>query len=256
VSRHPALFQWPSAPLFRNAKTISLRTVAKWNARGYIQCDPPRYALIESCSQTRRFRSYSLFATGSYRSPSFDGRCWPSLVPQIDRINSDSASIRSRAPTGWNRLCKNSKHGMFFRALNCPYHPLPPRCLAYVEASTKGFRAGSDYPGGFTLSAPPYSGRLGWTMSRHQGLFFLANRIALDYSLYSISKWRNFSLIGATSFFLTSRMRVRRSNDLETNLDAQVMRLWTSRRFTYNNARLVGSQPASSIQICTASSGR
>jgi outer membrane receptor protein involved in Fe transport len=76
---------------------------------------------------------------------------------------------------------------------------------------------------------------------------FLDNRLHWNTAVFDI-EWSNLQVLVPTSLFsYITNAGSARSNGFETELDAQVMRhLDVIAGLTYNNARLVGSQPASS----------
>jgi len=250
VSRTPGPFQWAFGSAFQDAKTFRYGQVAKVNASGYIQYDPSTGDALNRIFARQNddvFDQYSIFANGSYRithALTADvGLRW------FHSDRSDQQVILQQffpgQPTG-SEPFQEFKQGVIFKSFKLSY-AIAPDALAYVEAS-QGFRAGGpNYPGGFTLSAPPYQADSVWDYEIGTKVGFLANRLHWNTAVFDI-EWSNLQVLVPTSLFsYITNAGSARSNGFETELDAQVMRhLDVIAGLTYNNARLVGSQPASS----------
>jgi iron complex outermembrane receptor protein len=250
VSKTPGPFQWTVGSDFQDAKTFRYGQVAKVNGSGYIQYDPSTGNALNRIFARQNddvFDQYSFFANGSYRIT-------PALTADVglrwfhsDR--SDQQVILQQffpgQPTG-SEPFQEFKQGVLFKSFELSY-AIAPHALTYVEAS-QGFRAGGpNYPGGFTLSAPPYRADSVWDYEVGTKVGFFDNRLRWNTALFDI-EWSNLQVLVPTSLFsYITNAGSARSNGFETELDAQVMRhLDVIAGLTYNNARLVGSQPASS----------
>jgi iron complex outermembrane recepter protein len=250
VSKTPGSFQWTVGSAFQDAKTFRYGQVAKVDASGYIQYDPSTGNALNRFFARQNddvFDQYSFFANGSYQ-------IIPALTADVglrwfhsDR--SDQQVILQQffpgQPTG-SEPFQEFKEGVLFKSFELS-HAVAPQGLTYVEA-TQGFRAGGpNYPGGFTLSAPPYRADSVWDYEVGTKVGFFDNRVRWNTALFDI-EWSNLQVLVPTSLFsYITNAGSARSNGFETELDAQVMqRLDVIAGLTYNNARLVGSQPASS----------
>lgn len=250
VSKTPGPFQWAVGSAFQDAKTFRYGQVAKVNASGYIQYDPSTGNALNRFFARQNddvFDQYSFFANGSYQIT-------PALTADVglrwfhsDR--SDQQVILQQffpgQPTG-SEPFQEFKEGVLFKSFELSY-AIAPHALTYVEAS-QGFRAGGpNYPGGFTLSAPPYRADSVWDYEIGAKVGFFDDRVRWNTALFDI-EWSNLQVLVPTSLFsYITNAGSARSNGLETELDARVMRhLEVTAGLTYSNARLVGSQPASS----------
>lgn len=250
VSKTPGPFQWAVGSAFQDAKTFRYGQVAKVNASGYIQYDPSAGNALNRFFARQNddvFDQYSFFANGSYQIT-------PALTADVglrwfhsDR--SDQQVILQQffpgQPTG-SEPFQEFKEGVLFKSFELSY-AIAPHALTYVEAS-QGFRAGGpNYPGGFTLSAPPYRADSVWDYEIGAKVGFFDDRVRWNTALFDI-EWSNLQVLVPTSLFsYITNAGSARSNGLETELDARVMRhLEVTAGLTYSNARLVGSQPASS----------
>jgi iron complex outermembrane recepter protein len=250
VSKTPGPFQWTVGSAFQDAETFRYGQVAKVDASGYIQYDPSTGNALNRFFARQNedvFDQYSFFANGSYQIT-------PALTADVglrwfhsDR--SDQQVILQQffpgQPTG-SEPFQEFKEGALFKSFELSY-AIAPHALTYVEA-TQGFRAGGpNYPGGFTLSAPPYRADSVWDYEVGTKVGFFDNRVRWNTALFDI-EWSNLQVLVPTSLFsYITNAGSARSSGFETELDAQVMRhLDLIAGLTYNNARLVGSQPASS----------
>jgi iron complex outermembrane receptor protein len=250
VSKTPGPFQWTVGSTFQDAKTFRYGQVAKVDASGYIQYDPSTGNAIDRFFARQNddvFDQYSFFANSSYQIT-------PALRADVglrwfhsDR--SDQQVILQQffpgQPTG-SEPFQEFKEGVLFKSFELSY-AIAQHMLTYFEA-TQGFRAGGpNYPGGFTLSAPPYRADSVWDYEIGAKVGFFDNRVRWNTALFDI-EWSNLQVLVPTSLFsYITNAGSARSNGFETELDAQVMRrLDVIAGLTYNNARLVGSQPASS----------
>jgi iron complex outermembrane receptor protein len=250
VSKTPGPFQWAVGSAFQDAKTFRYGQVAKVNASGYIQYDALTGNVLDRFFARQNddvFDQYSFFANGSYQiTPTMRtdvGLRW------FHSDRSDQQVILQQffpgQPKG-SEPFQEFKEGVLFKSFELSY-AIAPHALTYVEAS-QGFRAGGpNYPGGFTLSAPPYRADSVWDYEIGAKVGFFDKRVRWNTALFDI-EWSNLQVLVPTSLFsYITNAGSARSNGFETELDAQVMRhLDVIAGLTYNNARLVGSQPASS----------
>jgi iron complex outermembrane receptor protein len=250
VSKTPGPFQWAVGSAFQDAKTFRYGQVAKVNASGYIQYDALTGNVLDRFFARQNddvFDQYSFFANGSYQiTPAMRtdvGLRW------FHSDRSDQQVILQQffpgQPKG-SEPFQEFKEGVLFKSFELSY-AIAPHALTYVEAS-QGFRAGGpNYPGGFTLSAPPYRADSVWDYEIGAKVGFFDKRVRWNTALFDI-EWSNLQVLVPTSLFsYITNAGSARSNGFETELDAQVMRhLDVIAGLTYNNARLVGSQPASS----------
>jgi iron complex outermembrane receptor protein len=250
VSKTPGPFQWTVGSAFQDAKTFRYGQVAKVDASGYIQYDALTGNALNRFFARQNddvFDQYSFFANGSYQiTPAMRtdvGLRW------FHSDRSDQQVILQQffpgQPTG-SEPFQEFKEGVLFKSFELSY-AIAPHALTYVEAS-QGFRAGGpNYPGGFTLSAPAYRADSVWDYEIGAKVGFFDNRVRWNTALFDI-EWSNLQVLVPTSLFsYITNAGSARSNGFETELDAQVMRhLDVIAGLTYNNARLVGSQPASS----------
>jgi iron complex outermembrane receptor protein len=120
--------------------------------------------------------------------------------------------------------------------------------LIYVQAA-QGFRAGGpNYPGGFTLTAAPYRADSVWDYEIGTKLSFFGNRLHWNTAVFDI-EWSDLQvLLPSALFSYISNAGSARSDGLESELDTQLSRNFElTAGLTYNDARLVGAQPISSI---------
>ncbi len=147
------------------------------------------------------------------------------------------------------------RQGALFQKYELSYK-LGTKGLIYIEAS-RGFRAGGpNYPGGFTASAPPYRADSVWDYEMGWKLDVLEHRLFWSGAVFRID-WKNLQQLVPTSLFnYIANAGQARSEGFETQLNfALTNHLTFSSGLTYNNARLVGPQPAQSNPILQLEAG-
>ena len=132
------------------------------------------------------------------------------------------------------------------KSFELSYSP-EPTALTYVQAA-QGFRAGApNYPGGFTLTAPPYKADSVCDYEIGTKLRFFGNRLQWNSAVFDI-EWSNLQVLLPTALFsYISNAGSARSDGFETEVDAQLSRHFNlTAGLTFSDARLVGAQPSSS----------
>jgi outer membrane receptor protein involved in Fe transport len=131
-----------------------------------------------------------------------------------------------------------------------------PAALFYIQAA-EGFRAGGpNFPGGFTISAPPYDADSVWNYEAGWKLGFLDRRVNWNGAIFRID-WDDLQVLVPTELFsyITNAGQAR-SEGFETELDAALDEHWSlAFGATYNDARLVGRQPYSISQAAQLHAG-
>ena len=251
VSNRPGAFQWTLGSALQNANTYRYGQVAPVNADGYIEYDP-----LTGDAQDRLFArknfdvfdQYSFFADASYEI--LDDLKANVGLRWFHSYRTDQQIIAQQffpgQPTGPEPF-QAFAMGVLFKSFELSY-ALRRDKLVYMQAA-QGFRAGGpNYPGGFSLTAQPYRADSVWDYELGTKLSFFSNRLRWNTAVFDI-EWSNLQVLLPTALFsYISNAGSARSDGLESNLDAQL-----SRNFdlivggTYNDARLVGSQPISSL---------
>jgi iron complex outermembrane receptor protein len=251
VSNSSGLLQWTLGSALQNADTYRYGQVASVNADGYIEYDPVTGNAQERLFARQNFDAfdqYSFFANAGYEIlhdlKANVGLRW------FHSYRSDQQIIVQQffpgQPTGREPF-QAFGMGVLFKSFELSYAP-EHGTLVYVQAA-QGFRAGGpNYPGGFSLTAPPYRTDSVWDYELGTKLSFFRNRLRWNTALFDI-EWSHLQVLLPTALFsYISNAGSARSDGLESDLDAQL-----SRNFdliagvTYNDARLIGPQPASSL---------
>ncbi len=250
VSRQPGPFQWTVGSALQNARTYRYGQVAPVDAAGYIQYDPSTGDAVDRLFARQNhdvFDQYSVFGNASYRlltDLTVDaGLRW------FHSDRTDQQVILQQffpgEPTGPEPF-QEFKQGALFKSFELSYR-LSADALTYFQAA-QGFRAGGpNYPGGFTLTAPPYKADSVWDYEVGSKLRFFGDRIQWNSSVFDI-EWSNLQVLLPTALFsYITNAGSARSDGFETQLDAEAFHdFHVFAGLTYNDARLVGPQPASS----------
>jgi len=249
LSKAPGRFQWTLGAALQNAKTLRYGQVATVDAEGYIEYDPATGDALNRLFARQNhdtFDQYSFFANASYvvtTALKVDvGLRWF----HSDRTDQQVVvqQFFPGQPTGPEPF-QQFQQGVLYKSFELSYK-LMPDALTYIQA-TQGFRAGGpNYPGGFTLTAPPYGADSVWNYEFGSKLGFFGNRIHWNSAIFDI-EWSNLQVLQPQALFAyISNAGSARSDGFETELDAQVFRNFeVITGLTYNYARLVGLQPIS-----------
>jgi len=249
ISRIPGRFQWTLGSALQNAKTSRYGQVASVDPEGDIQYQPTGDAQNRLFARQNQdgFDQYSFFGNASYDI--LDSLKADVGLRWFHSDRTDQQVIVQQffpgAPTGPEPF-QEFKQGVLYKSFELSYQ-VSPDALIYVEA-TQGFRAGGpNYPGGFTLTAPPYQADSVWNYELGSKLSFLGNRLHWNSALFDI-EWSNLQVLLPTALFsYITNAGSARSDGFETQLDARVTpHVDVFAGLTYNDARLVGPQPLSS----------
>jgi iron complex outermembrane recepter protein len=251
VSNRPGRFQWTLGSALQNAKTYRYGQVASVNADGNIEYDPSTGDAQERlfARQNRDvFDQYSFFGNASYEV--LEGFKADAGLRWFHSYRTDQQIIVQQffpnQPTGPEPFQAFGQH-VLFKSFELSY-ALGGDALTYVQAA-QGFRAGGpNYPGGFTLTAPPYKADSVWDYEIGTKLGFFGNRLHWNSAVFDI-EWSNLQVLLPTALFsYISNAGSARSDGFESELDAQLSRHFNlTAGLTYTDARLVGSQPLSSV---------
>jgi outer membrane receptor protein involved in Fe transport len=251
VSNRPGRFQWTLGFALQNAKTYRYGQVASVNVDGNIEYDPSTGDAQERlfARQNRDvFDQYSFFGNASYEV--LEGLKADAGLRWFHSYRTDQQIIVQqffpRQPTGPEPFQEFGQR-VLFKSFELSY-ALGGDVLTYVQAA-QGFRAGGpNYPGGFTLTAPPYKADSVWDYEIGTKLGFFGNRLHWNSAVFDI-EWSNLQVLLPTALFsYISNAGSARSDGFESELDAQLSRHFNlAAGLTYTDARLVGAQPLSSV---------
>ena len=251
VSNKPGRFQWTLGSALQNAKTYRYGQVAPVNAGGVIEYDPATGDAQERlfARQNRDvFDQYSFFGNASYEL--LEGLKIDVGLRWFHSYRTDQQVIVQQffpgQPTGPEPL-QTYGQGVLFKSFQLS-HAVGTSALTYVQAA-QGFRSGGpNYPGGFSLAAPPYKADSVWDYEIGTKLGFFGDRLHWNSALFDI-EWSNLQVLLPTALFsYISNAGSARSDGFESELDAQLSSNFDLiAGLTYNDARLVGTQPLSSI---------
>ena len=251
LSNRPGPFQWTLGAALQNAKTYRNGQVAPVNADGYVEYDPSTGDAQQRLFARQNhdvFDQYSIFGNASYEV--FEGFKADAGLRWFHSYRTDQQIIVHQffpgQPTGPEPF-QAFGQDVLFKSFEVSY-ALGRDALTYVQAA-QGFRAGGpNYPGGFTLTAPPYRADSVWDYEIGAKLGFLGNRLHWNSAVFDI-EWSNLQVLLPTALFsYISNAGSARSNGFESELDAQLSSDFELiAGITYNDARLVGAQPLSSV---------
>ena len=250
VSSMPSRFHWTLGAALQNAQTYRYGQVAPVNANGYTEYDPSTGDAEERlfARQNRDvFDQYSLFGNASYEL--VKGLEGDAGLRWFHSYRTDQQIIVQQffpgEPTGPEPF-QAFEQGALFKSFELSY-ALGLDALSYVQAA-QGFRAGGpNYPGGFTLTAPPYKADSVWNYEIGTKLSFFGNRLHWNTAVFDI-EWSNLQVLLPTALFsFISNAGSARSDGFESELNAELSKNFELiAGLTYNAARLVGAQPISS----------
>jgi iron complex outermembrane recepter protein len=259
VSSKPSPLQWTLGSALQNANTYRYGQVAPVNADGNIEYDPATGDAQERLFARQNFDvfdQYSFFASAGYEILS--GLKANVGLRWFHSYRTDQQIIVQQffpgQPTGPEPF-QAFGMGVLFKSFELSYAP-EHDSLVYVQAA-QGFRAGGpNYPGGFTLTAPPYRADSVWDYELGTKLSFFGNRLRWNTAVFDI-EWSNLQvLLPRALFSYISNAGSARSDGFEGDLDAQLSgNLDLIVGTTYNDARLVGAQPASSLPAAQLRAG-
>ena len=251
VSNKPGRLQWTLGSALQNAKTYRYGQVARVNADGYIEYDPSTGDAQERLFARQNhdvFDQYSFFGNASYEV--LEGFKADAGLRWFHSYRTDQQTIVQQffpgQPSGAEPFQAFGQHDLF-KSFELSY-ALGGDALTYVQAA-QGFRAGGpNYPGGFTLTAPPYKADSVWDYEFGTKLSFFGNRLHWNSAVFDI-EWSHLQVLLPTALFsYISNAGSARSDGFESELDAQLSRNFTlTAGLTYNDARLIGTQPFTSV---------
>lgn len=250
VSKNPGALQWTLGSALQNASTQRQGEVARVDSQGFVRFDPQTGDALDRLFARQNhdeFKQYSFFGDVEYEL--VDGFKLGVGARWFHSDRSDEQTIVQQffpgQPTGPQPF-QQFKEGVLFKSFRLSYQQ-SPEALGYVQAA-QGFRAGGpNYPGGFTLTAPPYrsdsvwSYEIGWKQTLADG------GIRWNSALFDI-EWSDLQLLVPTALFsYITNAGSARSSGFETELSAEIgADLQVTAGVSYNHARLVGPQPLSS----------
>jgi iron complex outermembrane receptor protein len=248
ASRLPSRIQWTIGASFQNSETSRRSQVAKVDADGFVDINPASgdalNRLFERDNQDS-FDQYAFFGEASYEIT----RALTATVGyrwfHSDRTDQQVLvqQFFPGAPTGPQPF-QEFKEGKLFQKYELSYK-LAGAGLIYLQAA-QGFRAGGpNFPGGFAASAPPYESDSVWDYELGWKLNLINNRLYWSGAVFHI-KWNNLQQLVPTQMFnYIANAGHAQSDGFETELNFDVIPgLNLGAGMTYNNARLVGAQPA------------
>jgi iron complex outermembrane receptor protein len=250
VSNRPDRFQWTLGSALQNAKTYRYGQVAPVNAEGYIEYDPSTgdaQARLFARQNFDVFDQYSFFANAGYEF--LEGLKANLGLRWFHAYRTDQQIIVQQffpgQPTGPEPF-QAFGMGVLFKSFELSYEPAHDT-LIYVQAA-QGFRAGGpNYPGGFSLTAPPYRADSVWDYEIGTKLSFFNNRLRWNTAVFDI-EWSDLQVLLPTALFsYITNAGSARSDGFESEFDAHLSRNFDLiAGLTYNDARLIGPQPLSS----------
>lgn len=249
VSNADGPLQWTVGGEFQNSDTYRNGEVAKTDADGYIQFDGNGDAVGRMFARKNddSFDQYSFFGDTSYEIVR-DVRARIGLR-WFHSDRSDQQTIVQQfapgQPTG-DQPYQRFEQDLLAKSFQVSWQATPD-ALFYIQAA-EGFRAGGpNFPGGFTVSAPPYDADSVWDYELGWKLSFLDNRVNWNGAIFHID-WDNLQVLVPTQLFsYITNANGAKSDGFETEIDAALDEHWNiTAGATYNDARLVGTQPQSS----------
>ncbi len=248
ASKTPGPLEWTLGAFIQDNKTSRRSQVAKADARGYGQYDPTTGDAINRLFERDNFDTfdqYAVFGEGSYaltqRLKASIGLRWF----HSDRTDQQVVvqQFFPGQPTG-PQLPQAFKQGKLFQKYELSYS-LNGQGLVYAQAA-QGFRSGgANYPGGFNVTAPPFAADSVWDYEAGWKLNLAAKRLYWSGAVFRID-WSNLQQLVPTALFsYIANAGKARSDGFETEVSyAATSNLTLSGGLTYNDARLVGPQPA------------
>jgi outer membrane receptor protein involved in Fe transport len=246
ASKGSGPFRWTVGGFAQDASTYRDGQVATTDADGLIVYGSDGVASNRVFARTNAdtFDQYAFFGEASYelvhRVTLTTGLRW------FHSDRSDRQTIVQQffpsQPTG-AQPDQHFSEGRLFKKIELSYS-LGARGLVYAQAA-QGFRAGGpNYPGGFNVSAPPYSSDSVWDYELGLKLDLLEKRLYIEADLFDI-EWRKLQELVPTSLFnYIANAGKARSKGFEASVVVTpTTNLHLSAGVTYNNARLVGPQP-------------
>ena len=246
VSKAPGPLQWTVGASLQDTATTRRGQIAVVDAQGNVVFDATNDAmgrLFERDNQDS-FDQYALFGEVSYDITH-------ALVATVGYrwFHSDRTDQQvivqqffPGAPTGPEPFQRFAQ-GKLFQKYELSYK-LPDTGLIYVEAA-QGFRAGGpNYPGGFAVTAPPYSADSVWDYEIGWKFSLLDSKVYWSGAVFHIV-WNNLQqLIPTQVFSYIANVGSAHSDGFEAQLNVvPTTGLSVNAGLTYNNARLVGNQP-------------
>jgi iron complex outermembrane receptor protein len=259
VSQLPGRFEWVVGAFLQDASTYHDVQVAVADAAGYIDIDPSTgIANNRLFARTNhdQFNQDALYGEGTYEL--YRGLKATVGLRWFHSYQSDQQIIDQQffpgQPVGREPFQEFSENKLF-KKFELSYD-LARSTLLYVQAA-QGFRAGGpNYPGGFTVTAPPYASdsvwdyEMGWKTAFEGGRFFWTGAV------FHID-WNNIQELLPTELFnYIINAGSAQSDGFETEFDIHAsQRLALSLGASYADARLVGPQPPSSVPSMQLNSG-
>ena len=250
LSARPGPFEWVLGAFLQRASTYHHLQVAVADAAGYIDIDPNTgIANNRLFARTNydHFNQDALYGEGTYDL--YRGLKATVGLRWFHSYQSDQQNIEQQffpgQPIGAEPFQQFSESKLF-KKFQLSYD-LTPDTLIYIQAA-QGFRAGGpNYPGGFTITAPPYSSdsvwdsEIGWKTALEAGHVFWTGAV------FHID-WSNMQQLVPTQLFnYIINAGSARSDGFETELDIHPwQRVALDLGASYADARLVGAQPQSS----------
>jgi iron complex outermembrane receptor protein len=249
---------WTVGVFTQSTRTRRKVQVATTDAAGYVQLGPYDQLKGRLFARTNddAFDQYAVFGEAAYAlapglTATLGGRWFHS-----DR--SDQQVILQQffpgAPTGAQPY-QSFGQGRLFKKIELSYQSRDSG-LVFVQAA-QGFRAGGpNYPGGFALSAPPYSADSVWDYEVGWKGHLADQRVFVTAAAFDI-EWKDLQRLLPQALFsyIVNGGRARSQGaELEARVAAsRTLNLTVGA--TYNHARLVGNQPVSIDPLSQTFSG-
>jgi iron complex outermembrane receptor protein len=247
ASKTPGPFEWTVGASFQNSETARRSQVAPTDNAGFIETNPVTGDAINRLFErdnTDTFDQYAIFGEISYKLT--DALAATVGYRWFHSDRSDQQVLVQQffpgSPTGAQPF-QEFKEGKLFQKYELSYK-LSEVGLVYIQAA-QGFRAGGpNFPGGFAVSAPPYAADSVWDYELGWKLNLSDKRIYWTGAVFHID-WNSLQQLVPTQMFnYIANVGSARSDGFETEFLVDPLRgLSLGAGVTYNNARLVGSQP-------------
>ncbi len=248
TSKDIGRLEYTVGAFLQRATTTRKTQVASVDAGGNVAHDPATGTTLGRLFERDNvdtFDQYALFGEASYR-----------IVPRIKAtaglryFNSDRTDQQvivqqffPGQPTGPQPF-QQFRQGKLFQKYQLSYS-IPSEGLIYLQAA-QGFRSGGpNFPGGFAISAPPYGADSVWDYEFGAKFDLADGKLHVSGAVFHIV-WSNLQQLVPTALFSYIANAGRAQSDgFETEVAFTPNGAWSvSGGVTYNDARLVGPQPA------------
>jgi iron complex outermembrane receptor protein len=238
--------KWTLGSFIQQATTFRRGQVATTDDEGFVDYDANGNALERLFARDNQdhFNQVAVFGEATYqithRLSATAGLRWFYFYRSDDQVIVQQ--FFPGQPVGPEGL-QTFKEDKLFKKFQLSYI-LDGHGLFYVEAA-QGFRAGGpNYPGGFSLKAPPYGADSVWDYEVGWKRKLFNDRLYWDGAVFDI-EWSNLQeLVPSALFSYIANVGSARSQGFESRAVLVPAEGWElSTNLSYNDARLVGTQP-------------